>query len=162
MTVECTDEWNKTYKHIKGEVKNLAFPERSNKIPIYADQKTKRGKSNSNIRNFKRAKNWKNKMVLWCLCRSLENINKRTYFLKKKKQDLEKLKGEDRQHTCATTRGAVARRRPVGDFWPAGDGQFLDWGYSYRNASLCECLSVSTPIICAVCACILYCNKTSL
>lgn len=44
----------------------------------------------------------------------------------------------------------------MGGFQLAGGGQFLDWGYSYTNAFLCEYLSVSTPIICAVCVCILY------
>lgn len=161
MTVECTDEWNKTYKYIKGEVKNLAFLKGLIKflVMLIKRQRGERVILISEI--FKGKKNWKNKTVLWCLCQSLENINKRTYFLKKKKTRLRETKRR-RQYTCATSRGAVTRRRPVGDFWPAGDGQFLDWGYSYTNASLCECLSVSTPIICAVCACILYCNKTSL
>lgn len=123
MTVECTDEWNKTYKHIKGEVKNLAFPERSNKIPIYADQKTKRGKSNSNIRNFKRAKNWKNKMVLWCLCRSLENINKRTYFLKKKKTRLRETKRRRQTAYSCHNEGSSGQEEASGGFLTC-------WGWS--------------------------------
>lgn len=61
-----------------------------------------------------------------------------------------------RQCASAAAGGAAPRAWPVGGFWLAGDGQFLDWGYSYTNAFLCEYLSASTPIISAVCICISY------
>lgn len=104
--------------------------------------------------SLKGEKGLKNKMVLWSSCQALESINKRTHFFKNKTR-LRETKWS-RQSVSAPARGAATRAGLVGDLRLAGGAQFLDWGYSYRNAFLCEYLSVSTPIICAVCVCILY------